>query len=137
MVDPVEQESVRIDKWLWAARFFKTRSEAARAVAGGKIELNGEVPKPAKAVRLGDRLRIRRGPELCEVVVRRMLERRGPASVAQTMYEETPESIQGRQELAARLRAERAAAPELPRGRPTKRDRRKLELFKRLWPSEE
>ncbi|WP_428262687.1 RNA-binding S4 domain-containing protein [Haliangium sp.] len=128
------EAQVRVDKWLWAARFFKTRSIAATAIASGKVELNGERPKRAKGVKLGDRLRIRKGLFEHEVVVLKLSERRGPATEAQTMYEETEDSRQQREAVAEHMRLEREAAPPpIPRfgkGRPTKRERRQLDRFK-------
>ncbi|MGH7701194.1 MAG: RNA-binding S4 domain-containing protein [Gemmatimonadales bacterium] len=117
--------TVRIDRWLWAARFFKTRSLAAQAVAGGKVHVNGERPKPAKAVRPGDRLRVRVGPYEHDVTVRALSGRRGSARAAAALYEETPESRSGRAKLAEQLRL----APSIRyegKGRPTKKHRRAL-----------
>lgn len=129
-----EGARVRIDKWLWAARFFKTRSLAAEAVGGGKVDLNGERIKPAKPVKIGDVLRIRKGMFEWEVTVQKLGERRGSATLAQELYVESEASKQTRAELAERLRLEREAAPApIPRyvkGRPTKRDRRQLDRFK-------
>ena len=122
------EEGVRLDKWLWAARFFKTRSLATEAVTGGKVELNGQRPKPAKEVRVGDRLRVRLGPFVHELTVRALGERRGPASVAATLYDESPESIAARE----RLREQHRLAPAVQYeegGRPTKKDRRTLSAF--------
>jgi ribosome-associated heat shock protein Hsp15 len=125
-----EQESkaapVRIDKWLWAARFFKTRSLAAEAVDGGKAELRGERVKPSKLVHLGDEVRVRLGPYLHIVIVRGLSDKRGPASVAQTLYEETEDSRVAREKHAWTLKH---AAPQVDagEGRPTKRDRRDLD----------
>ncbi len=122
-------DRIRVDKWLWAARFFKTRSQAAEAVDGGKVEVNGARAKPAKDVRVGDELRIRLGPYEHHVVVRGLSDKRGPASVAQTLFEETPESIAARE----KLREDHRLAPALfvyeEKGRPTKKDRRALASF--------
>jgi ribosome-associated heat shock protein Hsp15 len=122
-------DRVRIDKWLWAARFYKTRSQATEAVDGGKVEVNGARAKPAKEVRAGDELRIRRGPYEHLVVIRGLSDRRGPASVARTLYEETPESVAARE----KLREEHRLAPAMfvyeEKGRPTKKDRRALAAF--------
>jgi ribosome-associated heat shock protein Hsp15 len=117
---------VRIDKWLWAARFYKTRSIAADAVTGGKVELHGERVKPAKTVKVGDELRVRLGPYTHVVVVQGLSERRGPASEAQKLYEETEQSRKEREHLAWQLKH---AAPRMDpgEGRPTKKDRRDLE----------
>ena len=115
------------DRWLRAARFFKTRSSAA-AVAGGKVHLNGQRTKPAKAVRAGDRLDVRRGDQRWEVTVLGTAERRGPASEARTLYEERPESVERREREREERRAHRLAAAEPGGGgRPTKRDRRRLD----------
>src|ERR1041384_4899864 len=93
-------DSVRIDKWLWAARFFKTRSLATEAVDGGKVELNGERAEPSKLIKAGDELRLRLGPYEHILIVRALGERRGPASVAQTLYEETTASKDAREKLS-------------------------------------
>lgn len=122
-------DRVRIDKWLWAARFFKTRSLASEAVSGGKVELNGEHTKPSRALQPGDRLRIRLGPYDHHVIVRVLSEHRGPAPVARTLYEETPESIAARERLAEQLRLSPALFVYEERGRPTKKDRRDLSRF--------
>jgi ribosome-associated heat shock protein Hsp15 len=123
-------ERVRIDKWLWAARFFKTRSIAAEAVTGGKVDLNGERVKPAKPVKIGDVLRVRKGVFEWEVTVHKLGQRRGSATLAQELYVESEASKQARAELAERMRLEREAAPPPPKyvkGRPTKRDRRQMD----------
>lgn len=123
-------ESVRLDKWLWAARFFKTRALAAEAVAGGKVELNGDKPKRARAVRPGDRLRIRLGPYLHLVTVLQLSERRGPAATAAALYQEDPEGRQQRERLAEQHRVARSGfRPE--KGKPSKKDRRDLTRLRR------
>ena len=124
--------TLRIDRWLWAARFFKTRSSASAAVSGGKVHLNGQRTKPAKAVRAGDRLDVRRGDNRWEITVLAVAERRGPASEAQTLYEELAESVERRaREREARrerrLAAGAGGATSTGAGRPTKRDRRMLD----------
>ncbi len=121
---------VRLDKWLWAARFFKTRSQAAEAINGGKIQLNGKRAKRAKHVNPGDEVRVRKGPYEQLVVVRGLAEKRGPAKIAQTLYEETADSLQKREMLTIQLKS----APETSfrtKGRPTKRERRDIDRFKR------
>ena len=118
--------AVRIDKWLWAARFFKTRSLATDAVDGGKVRLNGERVKPARSVKPGDTLGIDNGATEWEVVVKMLSETRGPATVAQTLYEETAESISKRQQTVEQRRFFQEPGQAI-RGRPTKRDRRKLD----------
>ena len=126
----MNEETVRIDKWLWAARFFKTRGLASEAIKGGKVELNGSRAKPARNVQIGDRLRIRRGPFEYHVVVEGISRHRGPAAVAATLYRETAESIAAREALAAQLRVASAGQPRTP-GRPSKRDRRRIVRFTR------
>ena len=125
--------SIRIDKWLWAARFFKTRSLAADAVTGGKIDVNGARAKPSRIMRLGDRLSIRRGPYESTVVVKGLAKLRGPASEAQLLYEETEESIRRRELTSAQLKLERPPEFDSP-GRPSKKDRRAVLRFtKKSW----
>ncbi|HEY4145371.1 RNA-binding S4 domain-containing protein [Pinirhizobacter sp.] len=119
---------VRADVWLWAARMYKTRSLAKQAIDGGKVELNGSACKPAKAVHVGDVLRLMRGNERVEVVVQDLSERRGPAAQAQALYAETPESVAHRANEAA-MRRLHAHAPR-PAGRPDKQDRRLLRDMK-------
>jgi ribosome-associated heat shock protein Hsp15 len=126
-------ESIRIDKWLWAARFFKTRSLAADAVTGGKIDVNGARAKPSRIMRLGDKLNIRRGPYESTVVVKGLAKLRGPASEAQLLYEETEESIRRRELTSAQLKLERPPEFHNP-GRPSKKDRRAVLRFtKKSW----
>jgi ribosome-associated heat shock protein Hsp15 len=122
------EEAVRLDKWLWAARFFKTRSLATEAVNGGKVELNGLRPKPSKDVKIGDQLRVRLGPFVHALVVRVLSDRRGPAAAAALLYEESAASIAERE----RLREQHRLAPATQydeRGRPTKKDRRAMSAF--------
>ena len=120
---------VRIDKWLWAARFFKTRSLAARACELGRVHSYGQPVKPAREVRIGDMLRITNDSGDFEVEVLERSEVRGPASVAQTLYRETEESRELRQKAAAERRAMRDFE-QLPAGRPSKRDRRRIIQFR-------
>jgi ribosome-associated heat shock protein Hsp15 len=128
--DATAQGRVRIDKWLWAARFFKTRSLAAEAVAAGKVEVGGERVKPAKLLQIGDEVGVRLGPYLHVMHVRGLSERRGPASVAVTLYEETADSMAARVKLAEQLRMAPAAFVYEEKGRPTKRDRREIDRFR-------
>lgn len=121
-----ESGKLRIDKWLWAARFFKTRSLAADAVDGGKVTMNGTRLKPAKAVAVGDLLEIRVGKFHYEVEVLALSGKRGPAPEAQKLYRETEDSRARREAIAAELRAQPQPAFK---GRPTKRDRRKIAQF--------
>ncbi len=116
-------ESVRLDKWLWAARFFKTRSLAAEAAQGGKVHVRGDRAKPARPVRVGDRLQIRCGPYEWVVTVKALSARRGPAKEAVLLYEETEESARNRDAARARLQAQTAPFRDHG-GRPTKKDRR-------------
>lgn len=116
---------MRLDKWLWAARFYKTRGMAADAVDGGKVRLNGAGAKPAKDVKPGDRLQIRAGEQDYEVEVRGLNEQRRPAPEARLLYEETAQSVERRQR-EAELRKLAPTPGEDQRGRPTKRDRRKM-----------
>ncbi len=119
-------ERIRLDKWLWAARFFKTRSLATEAVDGGKVQVNGERVKPARAVRVGDQMSVRIGPYVWGIVVRGLSDRRGPAPEAQKLYEEASASLSERLATADRIRAARPMNP-LQKGRPTKKDRRELD----------
>lgn len=119
-----EEEKIRIDKWLWAARFFKTRSLASQAVGGGHVQIGGSRVKPSRVVQIGDILQICRGQEELIVVVQGVSGRRGPASAAQTLYEETEESRQARETVRQQRLAVGAAFP--PARRPDKRDRRKI-----------
>ena len=123
------QVRVRLDKWLWAARFYKTRNLAKIAVDGGKVHLNGARTKPAKEVASGDRLTVRRGEVEQTVMVVNVSERRGGADVAATLYEETPESIDTRERRRAERRM-RAAGLRVPRTRPNKKQRRALRELK-------
>ena len=127
------REPIRIDKWLWAARFFKTRSLAAEAIIGGKIEVNGARAKPSRIMRLGDKLNIRRGLYEWTVVVKGLAKLRGPAAEAQVLYEETEESIRKREATSAQLKFQRPPEFNIP-GRPSKKDRRAVLRFtKRGW----
>lgn len=119
---------MRLDKFLWAARFFKTRSLAAEAIEAGRVGVNGERAKPAKTVKPGDALAIRRPPWEHLVTVRALSDKRGSAAVAQALYEETEESRARREALAADLKS---MPPPVFKGRPTKKDRRTLERFNR------
>ena len=115
--------AIRVDRWLWAARFFKTRALAAEAVSGGRAHLNGARTKPAKPIRIGDTVSVQRGEVETVVVVRGLAEQRRPAPEALLLYEETPESIRAREEFVARRRAEAAGRFERL-GRPDKQARR-------------
>ena len=120
-------EKFRIDKWLFAARFFKTRSLAAEAIERGRVTLNDQRVKPAKVLAAGDRLTIRIGNYQYDIEVLELSNKRGAAPVAQQLYRETGESRERRELLAARLKAQ--PQPFNTKGRPTKRDRREIERF--------
>jgi len=122
-------DRVRIDKWLWSARFYKTRSLATDAVTGGKVEVNGERAKPARLVRIGDDVVVRQPPFQWRLTVRGLAERRGAASVAQGLYEETPESRAERERLRERLRIAQPLFLYEEKGRPTKKDRRMIDKW--------
>lgn len=119
-------ETVRVDKWLWAARFFKTRTLAGNAIEGGKVRLNGERIKPARSVRIGDLLDIDNGTTAWQVNVLALTEMRGSASVAQAHYAETVQSVAKRQLIVDQNRLFREPGAAL-KGRPTKRDRRQMD----------
>jgi ribosome-associated heat shock protein Hsp15 len=121
-------DTVRIDKWLWAARFFKTRSLASQAISGGHVTLNGNRVKPARTVQVGDRIFIRRDEFEWTVRILELSERRGPAAVARTLYEETAESVARREQLALQQRILRLQG-QPPQRRPEKHERRKIRRF--------
>ena len=128
-MDDAALEAVRIDKWLWAARFFKTRSLAAQAVSGGLVRIAEQRVKASRRLRRGEVVHVRRGAQAWDVVVMGLCEQRRPAPEAQTLYEETPESVEKRTSEEARreqARMRRARGP----GRPTKRERRALERWR-------
>lgn len=120
---------VRLDKWLWAARFFKTRALASEAIDGGRIEVNGERAKRSKLVQAGDRLRIRRPPSEQLIVVREVSDVRGGAPIAARLYEETAESVTAREALAAQLKAIGPPAFR-DKGRPGKKERREIDRWR-------
>ena len=124
-----EHDRIRIDKWLWAARFYKTRALAAAAVEGGKAQVNGERVKPAKLLKAGDALIVRNGPCAWEITVLALSERRGPAAEAANLYRKSEESRRMREEKAALLKTERQSAPVYAKGRPTKKVRRQMIKF--------
>jgi len=128
MSSSIDTARTRIDKWLWAARFFKHRTAATEAVDGGKVKLNGLAVKPARDVRVGDRLDITVGEDTRTVIVQAIADKRGSAAVAQTLYEETPESVEAR-DRARSLRKFAATPGADLHGRPTKRDRRRMDRF--------
>jgi len=123
-------DQVRIDKWLWAARFFKTRSAATDAVLGGRVHLNDARVKPAKEVKAGDTIELRIGQLQWTLVVKGVADKRGAASVAKTLYDETPDSVAARERRTAELRLSRPLGADLG-ARPTKQDRRRIEDLRR------
>ncbi len=129
MTDDTDRGRVRLDKWLWAARFFKTRALAAEAIDTGRIEVNDERAKRARVVQLGDTIRIRRPPFEQVVVVTGVSDQRGPASVAAGLYRESDESRQAREALAAQLRAMGPPAFR-DKGRPSKKERRDIDRWR-------
>ena len=124
-----EEKRLRIDKWLWAARFYKTRALAAAAVEGGKAQVNGERVKPAKLLRAGDALIVRNGPFEWDITVLALSERRGPAAEAAKLYRESADSRKAREEKAALIKAERQSNPVFVKGRLTKKARRQIIRF--------
>jgi ribosome-associated heat shock protein Hsp15 len=125
----MNESAVRVDKWLWAARFFKTRSVAQKAIEGGKVKLNGERTKPAKDLKAGDSLSVRIGDYEWAVTVLQLSEQRGPAPVAKLLYEESEESRARREAEIAKRRVTREPATTR-KGRPTKRERRELDRMR-------
>jgi len=119
-------ENVRVDKWLWAARLFKTRQIAIDAITAGRVHVNDERVKPAKTIKVGDRILVRKPPYEWTIVVTGLAEKRGAAKVAETMYSETPDSVSARDTLRKELKD--LPPPVFP-GRPTKKDRRVIDKF--------
>jgi ribosome-associated heat shock protein Hsp15 len=120
-------DKLRVDKWLWAARFYKTRSLATEEIGKGRVEVNGAEVKPARELKPGDTVTLRQGPITRTVVVKGLSNMRGPAPVAQQLYEETPDSLKARQEAAEQRRLSPEPAHSIEHGRPTKRGRRELD----------
>lgn len=118
---------MRIDKWLWAARFYKTRSLASEEIGKGRVQVNSQEAKPAREIKAGDTVTLRQGPVNRTVVVRGLSQQRGPAPVAQQLYEETADSVRLREAAAEQRRMNSEPAGSIEHGRPTKRDRRSLE----------
>ena len=130
--DPASGDSddgrIRFDKWLWAARFYKTRSLCVQAIDAGQVRVNGDRAKPARAMRVGESVSIRKSGVVCEVVITALSDRRGNATAAALLYRETEASAAAREAAQLERRAAELAQPRFP-GRPTKRERRKLEDF--------
>jgi len=128
---PTTDNPTRLDTWLWAARFFKTRALAAAAVLAGRVELNDQKPKRGKFLKPGDQLRIRLGPYEHHITVLGLAQRRGPAAVAAGLYQESADSRALRERIAEQHRLAAQLMGSAPKGRPTKRDRRELEKLKK------
>ncbi|HPU18685.1 MAG TPA: RNA-binding S4 domain-containing protein [Alicycliphilus sp.] len=126
-------DSMRLDKWLWCARFYKTRSLAVEEIGKGRVTVNGQAAKAARELRVGDNVALRQGPVARTVVIRALSNMRGPAPVAQQLYEETPESIAARAQAAEARRLAPEPATALREGRPTKRDRRDMDDLRHGW----
>jgi ribosome-associated heat shock protein Hsp15 len=124
-------EKLRIDKWLWAARFYKTRTLASDEVVKGRVEVNGQDVKPARELKIGDTVSLRQGPVVRSVVVKGLSGTRGPAPVAQQLYEETAASVAAREQAAEQRRLSPEPAHSIEQGRPTKRGRRELDDARR------
>jgi len=122
-----ELASLRLDKWLWSARFYKTRSLAVEEIGKGRVSVNGASAKPSRELRCGDTVELRQGPIQRTVVVLGLSAQRGPAPVAQQLYQETPDSIATREQAQEQRRLAPEPAASLQEGRPTKRDRRQIE----------
>lgn len=123
---PHPDRSVRLDKWLWAARFYKTRSLATQEIGRGRVIVNGQAAKPSRDVRVDDCIELRQPPTARTIIVRALSDVRGPAPVAQTLYTETPQSIAEREKQAQQRRLAAEPSLAIEQGRPTKRDRRQL-----------
>ena len=126
-------DKLRIDKWLWAARFYKTRSLATDEINKGRIAVNDQVVKPAREVKVGDSVAMRREGQVRTVLVQALSDVRGPALKAQLLYAETPDSLQAREAHAQQRRFAREPAQSIEHGRPTKRDRRDLQEAQHGW----
>jgi len=137
MADKTPLDRLRLDKWLWAARLYKTRALAAEEVGLGRVAVNGQSAKPARELKLGDKLEIRQGPMHRELQVLGLSAMRGPAPVAQALYAETPASLAAREAAAVRRRMGVEPADTLAHGRPTKRDRRQIADWNRWSASSE
>jgi len=126
-------EKLRIDKWLWAARFYKTRTLAGEEIGKGRVEVNGQEVKPAREVKVGDTVSLRQGSVMRSVIVKGLSGLRGPAPVAQQLYQETAESLRAREQATEQRRYAPEPALSIEQGRPTKRGRRELDDAQRGW----
>ena len=125
-------ESLRVDKWLWAARFYKTRSIAKTAIEGGKVHLNGQRVKVSREISVGEHLTVKQGWDEKEIVVKALSDQRGPAPIAQTLYEETPDSVE-RREREAQARRAAGGATARPTQKPGKHERKALERLRKQF----
>lgn len=125
-------QTSRLDKWLWAARFFKTRQLAIDAINAGHVDVNGDRVKPSKTIKPGDSVHLRKPPVEYHLIVKAVAEKRGSATIAKTLFDESEDSVTAREKVAAELRD---MPPPLFRGRPTKKDRRTLEQWQRIAES--
>jgi ribosome-associated heat shock protein Hsp15 len=130
---PPTSDGMRLDKWLWAARFYKTRALAVDDIDKGRVSVNGQVAKPSRDLRVGDTLALRQGPVTRTLVVQGLSAQRGPAPVAQGLYAETADSVAARSRAAEARRLAAEPALSIEQGRPTKRDRRELERTQHDW----
>jgi len=126
-------DKLRIDKWLWAARFYRTRTLASEEIGRGRVAVNGQEVKPAREIKVGDTVALRQGPIVRSVIVKGLSGVRGPAPIAQQLYHETPESIRAREAAAEQRRLAPEPALAIEQGRPTKRGRRELDDAQRGW----
>jgi ribosome-associated heat shock protein Hsp15 len=126
-------EKLRIDKWLWAARFYKTRALAVEEIGRGRVEIDGQEVKPARELKVGDTVSLRQAAVVRTVIVKGLSNVRGPAPVAQRLYEETAESVKAREQAAEQRRYAPEPALSIEQGRPTKRGRRELDDAQRGW----
>lgn len=134
--NPTPEGKIRLDKWLWAARFYKTRSLSAEEIDKGRVTVNDAAAKPGREVRIGDRIELRIGPVTRTVLVRALSGVRGPASAAALLYEDTAESVARRLATAEQRRLAPEPAAAMTQGRPSKRDRRELEAWRRPAPTD-
>lgn len=126
-------DRLRIDKWLWAARFYKTRSLAAEDIGKHRVQVNGDIAKASREVKAGDTVAVRHNATIRTVVVRGLSKQRGPAPTAQLLYEETPESLLAQEQVREQRRLGSEPALSIVQGRPTKRERRDLDDASRSW----
>lgn len=131
MSDKVHNKKIRVDKWLWAARFYKTRAMATEAILGGRIHVNGDRVKPSRSINVGDIIKISKGEVTMTIEVLALAEKRGPAKIAQSLYQESDSSMKQREELAEQRRLMRASLPQSD-NRPNKKQRRQIHRFRNV-----